>query len=532
MAMSNARNSEMDRELGDDYSDLQQRDDQGTMRLKQLREDLQMEQRLRARRRQTERDELLQRYAEDIEFIKRKRETIERRMARKDLEQISEYEMKAMRHELAALEKDMRLLVRRRQSEEEEFQRSVEEDTKYVQRQMVAIDREERYIRRQQQKEEEEVLEQQRRRQQSLQTQQLEEKLEESQLHRLNLSDSKREEAKAQSEQEIARRTLNPDTNKGQSSQRSGMSDMTDTELQTQLQSLMKELSKRNVKDTSLETGVQTSENIADIEDNSKSLTGANRTEKFERVERATTLNTDGAKNDYDDGNTTKLKTEYQTIDRVDTTRYSFDTSDVKDRKYTSSENVNTYHGNIKATQQIEQGRDVTETRPSMIKLIDQEIDELDKRLTQLREESFKYKYGQPMERSVHFEKDSISDTSQTERKLEGTYLDPKDMEREIKYDMRSTPKISEVKIGNDRQRYYDDNYDRTKEDAKYRYGMDDFERRNERPEGDGKLSEKPFQIRFVETYDRNEADVPRQRTENGNMANKDTVVEKEIRHQ
>lgn len=274
-------------------------------------------------------------------------------MERKDLEQISEYEMKAMRHELVALEKYMRLLVRRRQSEEEEFQRSVEEDTKYAQRQMDAIDREERYVRRQQQKEEEEFLEQQRRRQQSLQTQQMEEKLEESQLHKLNLSDSKREEAKAQSEQEIARRSLNPDTNKGQSSQRSGMSDMTYTELQTQLQSLMKELSKRNVKDTSLETGVQTSENIADIEDNSKSLTGANRTEKFERVERANTLNTDGTKNDYDDGNATKLKTEYQTIDRVETTKYSMDKSEVKDRKYTSSENVNTYQGNIKATQQF-----------------------------------------------------------------------------------------------------------------------------------------------------------------------------------
>lgn len=66
MAMSNTKNSEMDRELVDDYSNLQRRDDQGTMRLRQLREDLQIEQRLRTRRRQNERDELLQIYAEDI----------------------------------------------------------------------------------------------------------------------------------------------------------------------------------------------------------------------------------------------------------------------------------------------------------------------------------------------------------------------------------------------------------------------------------------------------------------------------------
>lgn len=88
-------------------------------------------------------------------------------------------------------------------------------------------------------------------------------------------------------------------------------------------------------------------------------------------------------------------------------------------------------------------------------------------------------------------------------------------MEREIKYDMRSAPKITEVKIGSDRQGYYNDNYDRTKEVANYKYGMDDLERRNEMPKGDGKLSEKPFQMRFVETYDRKEADVPRQMTEN-----------------
>ena len=71
-------------------------------KLKQQREDLKMEQRLRSRRRQRERDELIQRFAEDSDFIKRKSETIERRMARNDLEQISEYDMKGMRHELAA----------------------------------------------------------------------------------------------------------------------------------------------------------------------------------------------------------------------------------------------------------------------------------------------------------------------------------------------------------------------------------------------------------------------------------------------
>ena len=54
------------------------------MELKQQREDLKMEQRLRSRRRQRERDELIQRFTEDADFIKRKRETIERRMARKD----------------------------------------------------------------------------------------------------------------------------------------------------------------------------------------------------------------------------------------------------------------------------------------------------------------------------------------------------------------------------------------------------------------------------------------------------------------
>ena len=90
MEMANSRAIEMDRDRGDDADGWQRMITHDTMELKQQRENLKMEQRLRSRRRQRERDELIQRFTEDADFIKRKRETIERRMARKDLEQISE----------------------------------------------------------------------------------------------------------------------------------------------------------------------------------------------------------------------------------------------------------------------------------------------------------------------------------------------------------------------------------------------------------------------------------------------------------
>ena len=456
MAMADSSNVEMGRDRGDNANGWQRMNTQDTMRLKQQREDLKMEQRLRSRRRQREREELSQRFAEDPDFMKRKRETIERWMARKDLEQISEYDMKGMRHELAALEKDMRLLVRRRQSEEEEFQRSVEDDAKYLQRQMVAIEREERHIRRQQQKEEDELLEQQRRRQQLRPTQQLEEEKAFSPIPRQSKSNLRREEGKDQSEQRlIVRSSMNPDKmDTGQSLHGNGMKDMTDSELQAQLQSLQKELSKRNIKDTSLESALQMSKISSDdsigSEINTKGLTGASRNENLEGLERANTLNVDEPRDDYADGNTAKRKTAYQTIDKVDTTNSSNDTSSMKDRNPTSSEKVNTYPGNISSTQQIEHDTDATENRSDMMESIDKVIDELDRRLTKLKEESFKYKYGQPVERTVHFEKNgSNSETCHTERKLEGTYLDPKDMKRDIKYDMRSTPKYTEEKIEN-----------------------------------------------------------------------------------
>ena len=186
----------------------------------------------------------------------------------------------------------------------------------------------------------------------------------------------------------------------------------------------------------------------------------------------------------------------------------------------------------MSSTQQKEHDTDATETRSDMMESIDKVIDELDRRSTKLKEESFKYKYGQPVERTVHFEKDgSNSETSHTERKLEGTYLDPKDMERDIKYDMRSTPKYTEEKIENDG--YGHDGYEdrRIKDDARYRYSTDKFGSMDNRPLEDYRLREKPLHIRFVERYDRKKVDDPRQMTENINRRDKGAVPERDRRY-
>ena len=64
-----------------------------------------------------------------------------------------------------------------------------------------------------------------------------------------------------------------------------------------------------------------------------------------------------------------------------------------------------------------------------------------------------------------------------------------------------------------------------------YRYSTDEFERMDKRPPEDYGLREKPLHIRFVERYDRNEVDDPRQMTENRNKREKDTVFEKDKRY-
>ena len=186
----------------------------------------------------------------------------------------------------------------------------------------------------------------------------------------------------------------------------------------------------------------------------------------------------------------------------------------------------------MSSTLQKEHDTDATETRSDMMESIDKVIDEFDRRSTKLKEESFKYKYGQPVERTVHFEKDgSNSETSHTERKLEGTYLDPKDMERDIKYDMRSTPKYTEEKIENDG--YGHDGYEdrRIKDDARYRYSTDKFGSMDNRPLEDYRSREKPLHIRFVERYDRKKVDDPRQMTENINRRDKGAVPERDRRY-
>ena len=329
MAMSQDKsvsgNKEMDRHQEVCDSGGSQRQTTSAMDFNQLRDDLEKEQRLRYRRRQSENEQMLQQFEEDKDYIQRRKESIQKQMGMQGRVPISEYDMKVMRHELMNLEKDLGLLMKRRQKEEDYLKACIEEDGKYLQRRADAIDREERNFLRQQRQEEEEFLEQVKRKEQQAQQSQAESKQKTTVESTDKGQNELAREGDGQTMQEGDGQTMQDTSldsvNMEQRSSRSVMSDMTDSELQAQLQSLKEEMSKRNIQNMQ-NANVKSEKESCSNGDGTKGATGGidNVDRKDEGKDK--TPSSEFQKDYYGDTDTTKRKTEYQTIDRIDATRY------------------------------------------------------------------------------------------------------------------------------------------------------------------------------------------------------------------
>ena len=130
----------------------------------QMKENLAMEERARQRQRQIEKEDMKQRFKEERDYIKKKREVIEHDLesAERSLIQLSESDKDLIKQEIAALEKDYSLLGQREKREYERWKNRVEEDEKYIKQELDRIERDERFTRRSLVKEQE-YSEQQRR---------------------------------------------------------------------------------------------------------------------------------------------------------------------------------------------------------------------------------------------------------------------------------------------------------------------------------------------------------------------------------
>ena len=89
--------------------------------------------------------------------------------------------------------------------------------------------------------------------------------------------------------------------------------------------------------------------------------------------------------------------------------------------------------------------------------------------------------------------------------------MDPKELGRDIKHVMRSTPKCSEGQLDRDRYRRYGYENAKGKYDAVYTNTEDDIRRRDDRLIVDKERVDKPQRVGFVKMEDRPEEELSKQ---------------------
>ena len=118
-----------------------------------------------------------------------------------------------------------------------------------------------------------------------------------------------------------------------------------------------------------------------------------------------------------EDSNTERKHVEYVTVDATEDSFNLKDSSSVNRRKGTEAQ-----------------------SNTEMMVTLDKEIQDMDDQLRRLKEKSFKLKRSQILEK---VELQEVKDNGCNRKQLqhEGTYVDERTMERDIKAEMRSTPK-------------------------------------------------------------------------------------------
>ena len=188
---------------------------------------------------------------------------------------------------------------------------------------------------------------------------------------------------------------------------------------------LQREMLNRNKADSFILTGAQYQEKSDDLhqserkEDGVRGRTGFPRseTEQYERENQLSINLSQRQSESRDDGNTERKQVEYVTVDATEDSLNLKDSSNVNRRKGTEAQ-----------------------SNSEMMVTLDKEIQDMDDQLRRLKEKSFKLKRSQGIEK-VELQENKDNGFNRKQPQHEGTYVDERTMERDIKAEMRSTPK-------------------------------------------------------------------------------------------
>ena len=421
MATASGYNTTDTIEQGEESKQLR-RKEYDLRHIAQLKEDLAMEQRSRQRQRQMEREDMQQRFAADADYINRKRIAIEQELecSDTDLQKLSDSDKERIKLEIYAIGKDHRMMEKREKKEQDDWMRRVEEDEVYIRRQLDSIEREERLLRREQKKEEE-YLEQQRRRQLKS-AYSLQQASSSTQLRGRSSSGEDNGLQTRRGAAEIADRQPNSDMRLAE--KQHDIEGMTVSELQEQMHRLQREMLNRNKADSFILTEAQYQGTCDKFdkderkEDGVRGRTGFPRseTEQYERENQLSMNLSQRQSESRDDGNTERKQVEYVTVDATEDSLNLKDSSNVNRRKGTEAQ-----------------------SNSKMMVTLDKEIQDMDDQLRRLKEKSFKLKRSQGLEK-VELQEDKDNGLYRKQPQHEGTYVDERTMEKDIKAEMRSTP--------------------------------------------------------------------------------------------
>ena len=390
------------------------------LRIKRLKEALERDKEFFKRQRKVEYEERQHMIEEDIELLNKRHVEYEKEEIDLNREQgkLTEYDKKRLRRLREDIERDRKTIERRRKMEADEFQRKLETDAANYLKGKEALEREGRLVRRRQMQEEEEYLRRLRTIPEPLQVVNVH--TPQPEIHSRGLEvQSRRRQSSGGS---FIDRTEDRDRNR--------MRNLTQSEIQAQMRSLQEELDKRSRNADTFQ--IEDGQSQADTEDDRFSEGDRLRQRmEFERNEG------EGVGRERNSVNESRREqsnaSPHEETERKQALYVTVDDTEASDN-VTRTTNVNK-----KVTDRVLNIGN-GESSTNILTTLDKEIGEMDRWLLRLKED--KSKLEQRYENSSDFKTQKREEL--TERHVQ-SHLDSADiMERDIKEDMRSTPKYSE----------------------------------------------------------------------------------------
>lgn len=390
------------------------------LRIKRLKEALESDKEFVKRQRKVEYEERQHMIEKDIEQLNKRYVEYEREERDLNREQgkLTEYDKKRLRRLEEDIERDQKTIERRRKMEAVEYQRKLETDAANYLKEKEALEREERLVRRRQMQEEEEYLRRLRTILEPFQVVNVH--TPQTEIHSRGLEvQSRRRQSSGGS---LINRTEDRDRNR--------VRNLTQSEIPAQMRSLQKELDKRSRSADTFRT--EDGQSQADTEDDRFSK--GDRLRQRMELERNEGEGVGRERNSINESRRERSNASLHEETEIKQALYvTVDDTEASDN-LTRTTNVSK-----KVTDRVLNiGKG--ESRTNIWTTLDKEIGEMDRWLLRLKEE--KSKLEQRSENSSDFKTQKREEL--TERHVQ-SQLDSADiMERDIKKNMRSTPKYSE----------------------------------------------------------------------------------------